>query len=287
MLHLHEGLFSSYQIMSHPDFEFYHYFDPVAPHVEPHRHNFYEILFFLSGSISYQIESQCYHLQPGDILLINPNDTHHFTSNKIAPYERYVMWVQPSFLMQVDFFGANLSTCFKDALHNQIHLLRPHCTELAHLKSICEKLLNNRSNEQFGSSTLSYAYFLEFLVHLNRVYLSVNNTVITQEFTSHKKTNEIIGYINTHLTEDLTLDHIADAFFLSKSYMSYIFKQNTGLSIYQFIMKKRLMLARNMLYDGASALDACMGCGFYDYSNFLKAFKREFGCSPKQFTRNR
>lgn len=286
-MHLHEGLFSPYQIMSHPDFEFYHYFDRLAPVVESHQHDFYEILFFLSGQISYQIQDQTYELEPGDILLINPRDSHCLIAKGNMPYERYVMWVQPSFLMQVDFFGANLSTCFVDALHNQTHLLRPDVSELIQLKSICEKLLHNHNDAEFGSSTLSYAYFLEFLVHLNRVYFSNKPTSIEHDFTNNKKTNEIIGYINMHLTEDLSLERIADTFFLSKSYMSHIFKQNTGLSIYQFIIKKRLMLARNLLYNGASVLDACVGCGFYDYSNFLKAFKREFGCSPKQFIKQK
>ena len=71
--------------------------------------------------------------------------------------------------------------------------------------------------------------------------------------------------------------------YVSKSHLSHRFKEFTGLTLYQYIIKKRLVVARNMLREGAQVMDACLQCGFNDYSNFLKAFKREFGKSPKEF----
>ena len=55
---------------------------------------------------------------------------------------------------------------------------------------------------------------------------------------------------------------------------------------YQYIMKKRLTVARNMLTLGTPVTTACIECGFNDYSNFLKAFKREFGCNPSNFIKS-
>lgn len=54
---------------------------------------------------------------------------------------------------------------------------------------------------------------------------------------------------------------------------------------YQFILKKRLITARTVLRSGPSVMDACMGCSFNDYSNFLKAFKREFGRCQRSSSR--
>ena len=90
-------------------------------------------------------------------------------------------------------------------------------------------------------------------------------------------------YINENLTEDFSLDQMAVRFYTSKYHLSRQFKQFTGLSIFQYIMKKRLIVSRNMLRDGCSVMDACMRCGFSDYSNFLKAFKKEFGMNPSQY----
>lgn len=67
---------------------------------------------------------------------------------------------------------------------------------------------------------------------------------------------------------------------ISKYYLSRQFKRYTGMGIYQYIMKKRLTISRDLMLAGSSVTQACMDCGFNDYANYLKAFKREFGCNP-------
>ena len=95
----------------------------------------------------------------------------------------------------------------------------------------------------------------------------------------------MITYINDHITEELSLDHLSSRFYTSKYYLGRQFKQFTGLTLYQYIMKKRLMMARDMLRAGSPVMDACLWSGFRDYSNFLKAFKREFGQNPSKYTK--
>ena len=96
----------------------------------------------------------------------------------------------------------------------------------------------------------------------------------------------MIGYINENLADSLSLDNLAGRFYISKFYLSRRFKQFTGLTIYQYIMKKRLITARNMLRAGTPVTVSCLQCGFNDYSNFLKAFKREFGENPSFYSKN-
>ena len=91
------------------------------------------------------------------------------------------------------------------------------------------------------------------------------------------------GYVPAAV--EATLDRLAEACYVSKSHLGHQFKTYTGLTLYQFIIKKRVTVARNMIREGAPVMDACMKCGFNDYSNFLKAFKREFGRSPKEFSK--
>ena len=88
------------------------------------------------------------------------------------------------------------------------------------------------------------------------------------------------------MAENLTLDSLAEQFYISNYHLGHLFKQFTGLSLYQYIMKKRLTVARNMLTLGTPVTTACIECGFNDYSNFLKAFKREFGCNPSNFIKS-
>lgn len=274
--------FTQRQIMERSDFECYHYWDPVPPVVDFHEHEFYEVFFFLSGDVSYSIEGRTYQLRPGDILLTDNRDIHKPEVRPGKPYERYVIWIEPAFLTRVNTMGSDLTRCFTDASEKKYKRIRPESSVMSHLKGICEKMLRNRDEEEFGSGTLSYIYLVEFLVYLNRAYFATPED-IRKDVTENEKINEVVAYINDNLADDLTLDLLADTCFVSKSHLAHQFKLYTGLTLYQFIIKKRVTVARNMIREGTPVMEACMRCGFNDYSNFLKAFKREFGRSPKEF----
>lgn len=274
--------FTSRQTMLQSDFECYHYCDAIPPVVDFHEHEFYEILFFLSGNVSYIIEGRTYQLRPGDILLTNNRDIHRPVIQPGRPYERYVIWVQPHVIDNVRGLGTDLSACFEDAAQKEYKLIRPDSAVLTHLRQICQKMLYARDEAHFGSSTLTLIYLVEFLIYLNRAYFATPDA-IRKDVTESAKINEAVAFINEHLAEDLSLDRLSGALYVSKSHLNRSFKEFTGLTLYQYIIKKRLVVARNMLREGAQVMDACMQCGFNDYSNFLKAFKREFGKSPKEF----
>lgn len=284
MLISNKDVFTYRQFMERPDFECYHYCDAVPPNVDFHEHDFYEIFFFLSGNVSYIIEGRTYQLRPGDILLTDNRDIHRPDVRPGKPYERYVIWIRPLFLSMANSLGADLTACFTDASAKKYKLIRPDSAVLSHLKGICEKMLQCRDATEFGSNTLLYLYLTEFLVYLNRAYFATPDE-IRKDITENEKINEVVRYINDHIADNLTLDRLSEVFFVSKYYLGHRFKEFTGLTLYQFIIKKRLTIARNMLREGVPAMDACMRCGFNDYSNFLKAFKREFGRNPKDFFR--
>lgn len=283
-MELHKDIFTQRQTMQQTDFECYHYCDTVPPVVDFHEHEFYEILFFLSGNALYTIEGRTYQLRPGDILLTNNRDIHRPDIRPGKVYERYVIWVQPDVIAQIQKLGTDLSACFVDAAAKEYKLIRPDNADLTHLKGICEKMVYAHNEAGFGSSMLSLVYLVEFLVFLNRAYFATP-AAIRQDVTENEKINLVVSYINTHLADDLSLDVLAGVFYVSKSYLNHRFKEFTGLTLYQYIIKKRLVVARNMLREGVPVMDACMQCGFNDYSNFLKSFKREFGKSPKEFMR--
>ena len=106
---------------------------------------------------------------------------------------------------------------------------------------------------------------------------------ITNDITENETINQVLLYINKNVTCNLSLDELSEQFRISKFYLCKQFKNYTGITVYQYIMKKRLMLSLDMLRKGTPVTVACRECGFNDYSNYLKAFKREFGKNPKDF----
>ena len=92
LLNSDKDTFTLRQTMERPDFECYHYLDPVPPAVDFHEHEFYEVFFFLSGDVNYIIEGRTYQLRPGDILLTDNRDIHKPDIRPGKPYERFVIW---------------------------------------------------------------------------------------------------------------------------------------------------------------------------------------------------
>ena len=83
--------------------------------------------------------------------------------------------------------------------------------------------------------------------------------------------------------ENLTLEELSAHFFLSSSYLCRIFKATTGTTINKYITAKRITLSKSLLDQGCSVLEACEACGFNDYSNYLRAFTKAVGISPKKY----
>lgn len=276
--------FNPSQFMRERYFEFHHTYNETPPQVEFHQHPFYEIFFFLSGNVNYIIEGKSYSLRPGDVLLTSSSDIHRPDIQPGKPYERIVIWLSDDFFGHLrDFYGEDLTTCFTDSALKDYRLIRPDNQNILHLKQICAQISKAKHSKELGSYALSSAYLTEFLVLVSRAYYDAPDS-IKYDITENKKINEILLYINENLTEDLSLERLAARFYTSKYYLSRQFKQFTGLSLYQYIMKKRLIVSRDLLRGGNSVMDACFQCGFGDYSNFLKAFKREFGKTPSKYS---
>ena len=282
----HTDAFTQRQTMNTRFFEFHHYVDLEPPEVAFHEHEFYEVFFFLSGNVDYVVEGRTYQLRPGDILLTNNRDIHRPEVRPGRPYERYVLWLETDFFQRLEDFGDDLSACFNDAARKKYKLIRPSGDSLAHLQRLCTYMAKIQEEELFGSHVLMYACLVEFLVYLNRAYFETPDE-IRLDITENPKINQILLYIEEHLSDELSLDGLAQQFHMSKFYLNNKFKQYAGLTLYQYIMKKRLTIARNMLRSGTPVMEACMRCGFSDYSNFLKAFKREFGRMPREYIAGR
>ena len=136
--------------------------------------------------------------------------------------------------------------CFTDAAINDHRLVRPDSQSIAQLKQLCIQMSRAKNSGQTGSAALTTAYLTEFLVHVSRAYYDAPDSV-KQDMTENGKINQIITYINDHITEELSLDLLSSIFYTSKYYLGRQFKQFTGLTLYQYIMKKRLIIARDMI----------------------------------------
>lgn len=275
--------FSTRQHMIRRTYEVYHYRDTAMGEVALHHHDFYEMYLFLSGDVEYNIESRIYHVMPGDILLISPNELHQpvFGSERTV-YERIVLWIDKGYLCQTANFGPSLTRCFDTAAERHTNLLRPDGGTLETLKTLLRQIKEETEGDRFAGALLADTYLLQVLVLLNRLAERSSQRPESRD-KSGTVVGKVLAYINDHYYEDLSLDLLANKFFISKYHLSREFNRLVGTSVYRYIIQKRLVIAKRLLGEGVPSSEVYQHCGFGDYSNFYRAFKSEYQISPKEY----
>ncbi len=273
--------FDPRQIMHRNDFEIFHYRDYKPGGVDMHHHDFYEVYFFLGGTVEYRVEGRVYHLQPGDLLLINPMELHQpIVDPAGGKYERIVLWINSSFLESFSTAKESLSRCFDPAQSTHSNLLRPSAVQQSDLRLRLETLVRERYSGAYGSDFCAQGMLLQFMTLLNRLAISAGGAQGSAEGTS-SLSGQVLAYISEHYDEELSLESLAQRFYVSKYHLSHAFSRDVGLSVYHYITLKRLLIAKQMLMSGAAPGHVAGSCGFGDYANFYRAFKAQYGISPR------
>lgn len=265
------------------NFALFHLKDKKDITFEVHFHEFNKLILFKSGDVTYLIEGKAYKLRPNDILLVNSNEIHQPVIRTTEVYERIVLWFNPHLLSKQNTPDCNLLTCFEKAANEQQHVLRLPPENFTVLNKLLNELETAYKSRDFGSLLLRDALFLQFIIHLNRTYLSAKITLQTEDIAYDEVIGTLLAFINNHLEEALSAEQLATVCHLSKYHLMRRFKQQTGHTLHGYIVKKRLIAASLLLKEGKSVTQACLSSGFGDYANFIRAFKQTYGLSPKKY----
>ena len=149
------------------------------------------------------------------------------------------------------------------------------------LRELMERLNEEYySDNEFGKSLYLEGLLYQTLVEVNRLSLKSHES---QKQEKPDLISDIMSFINQNYNHQITLEMLEKRFFVSKYYLSHEFTKQNGVSIYKYITLKRLLTAREMMTEGKSPGDIYKLCGFGDYTTFFRAFKAEYGISPKEF----
>ena len=258
------------------DFQLFHIKDQTKREFSYHYHDFHKVIVFLSGKAAYHIEGKSYYLKPWDILLVNRHAIHKPEIDFSVPYERFVLWIRD------DIAATDLLRCFQKAIDRSFNLIRLDSGTQEKLKQLLYELEAALKDEKFGSDLLGTALFTQFMVYVNRIFLEKQYIYDTRSYSSDSQVEELLRYINHNLTEDLSIETLARKYYLSKYHMMRKFKDETGYTIHNYIINKRLLLARTKIAEGIPVLKAAQLSGFSDYTTFSRAYKKQFGTAPSQ-----
>jgi AraC-like DNA-binding protein len=263
------------------NFKIFHLSDSNLGEIDFHYHDFHKVLIHLSGNTSYSIEGQTFKLKPDDIVFVNAGEVHRPIFHDNSTYERIIIYISKDFLSQYSHDENDLSYCFRNAMENDSHVLRLRSFKNSKVASSVSKLINNLGKDEYANELLMQVLFLEFMIELNRAAVSDEVEYISTNY-SGTKINSIIQFINENLTSELSVDSIAENFYISRYYLMHTFKGETGYTVGNYITMKRLSHAQALIDSGLPIVEASEQAGFSTYSTFLRAYKKTYGTSPRK-----
>lgn len=274
--------FTDRQYMLSEDYELYYYQDKHFTPTKPHNHPYYEFYFFIRGDIDFVIGGKHHPLQRNDIVIIPPGINHFAVSRESEkPYTRIVFWISQAYFEYFKTMSSDFNYVFDLAKNEKIYVHHPDEITFNSLQTKVFDIIQETKMKHYGRLVRINLQIAELLISINRyVYEKDHPTEMSSSPTLY---NKLINYIESNITNPITLDDLSKEFYTSKSHILHCFKNNQGLSLHQYIIKRRLQLFREAIINGEDIKSTYLNCGFNDYSSFYRAFKKEYNISPNDF----
>ena len=245
-----------------------------------HSHTFYEMLCCRNTcNAEYLVGTERYKLQKGDIIFVPPGISHRplLPEHMPEPYIRDVLWISEDFLQMLarttpELVSYKLTIPF---------LFRTAATRWEFLCDLIRSGVKEAEAGQFGWNSLVAANTTNILIQLVRAVQEKN--VHPMKAEQPELLDQVLTYVENHLSEKITLADIAHNFYVSESTISQTFRKKMGISFYRCVTQRRLISAKKLIENGTSLASTAVQVGFSDYSSFFRAFKQEYGISPRQY----
>ncbi|MFC5467987.1 AraC family transcriptional regulator [Cohnella suwonensis] len=254
---------------------------------EFHSHTFYELYYFHEGKCNYLIGDQIYNLGPGDLILMYGMTLHCPKVDPSVPYIRTIVHFDPALLRP-----------YLDA-PNAVPILQPYerfrnyrlCLRGEDKEEIERLLRTMRKHQERGTKVGEGRMMLAFVDILHFVYEKCLEPLNEKrEFSSDKErtVQDVIALLEHRYTdEELNMERLQKELHLSKSYLAKIFKEVTGVTIFDYVYRKRVNEAKVLflLHPGMAVTEVSFRLGFKHLAHFSRLFKQQVGETPEKYKR--
>ena len=260
-----------------------HVFQGDRPTSDMHTHDFIEIIYIFSGKGTETIDGMEYKVERGDLLFINYGSTHSF-----------------DFVGEVKY----INICFSPETVGDTIITSENAFSLLSLTAFNEMRSDSSGGKLsfFGDERRAVEEILRFMLDEYRTkayawdtvmenYLNILITYMLRKTETgvHREElgevwRELSEYIDKNLNSKLTLSALAGKCFYNPSYFSRIFKEKFGMSLVEYVTRKRLDNAVTLLSESNYSVDEISEMsGFSDRSSFYHAFSKYLGGSPSDY----
>jgi len=248
--------------------------------VNLHSHVFYEILCCQNTcDVEYLVGAERYRLQKGDVIIIPPGVSHRplLPEQLAEPYRRDVMWLSTE-------FASTLPHLLPEEGEGQAagtRLLRTAGTQWEFIGDLFRNGVREFEQQRLGWEEAVLGNSIQILVYIRRAMN--DRTASPLRVEQPELLDRVLAYVEEHLSQKITLADVAKHFWVSQSTITQTFRNKMGVSFYRCVTQRRLIAAKTLILQGLPLEQINERVGFTDYSTFYRAFKQEYGISPRQY----
>ena len=251
-----------------------------------HCHDYYEFYIHLRGGESMGVENRLFPLKPNQVFVLLPFSMHGLSCTQtMHNYERGYLNLSPEVLRKLSCGQIDLDQFFRSHASGGVCTYQLNDADAAEYVRLLSEIRDNQKSASWESDAFirfrNYALMIQLLSLLCRTLR--HDEPVQGESFGNSIIQEILDYINNHYNQPIRIENLAKSFGVSISYLSHEFARFTHRSVYDYVLYRRVMLARQQMMGSATLNEIAYQCGFNDYSNFLRSFSKIVGMSPSQY----
>lgn len=250
-----------------------------------HLHNEYEIYYLLEGERYYFIDQQTYHVKKGSLVLIRPNQIHQTSPAGSSGHDRILIGLSHSPF--ADFFASTGESTLAGFFERHSGVMELHEEDRPYIESLLTDLICELTEKKPGYRHMAMSRLSQLFFHIHRLHSDTSEyqphaALSTQ--SRHRKVDEVAAYITDHYDQPLSLENIAAHFYISKCYLSRIFKEATGFTVNEYLNMNRIRRARHLLINTDKSITAISeALGYDSITYFERVFHKYAERSPTHY----
>ena len=249
-----------------------------------HLHGTYEVYYLLSGSLSYFIENQTYHLEQGGLVFINEGRVHRTTYDPATSHERILIELDTHFMEKMGRLFPALPFSALLSRHGLVFQLTPE--EQPRMESLLSEIIEEMRKKKTGFAERINLLLMELVLVLLRKSTESGRPSPPIRSLRHQRVYEILNYMIENYPSVNSLRDLCDHFYLNKYYLCHAFKEVTGLTVKEYLNAIRIKNAKEFLIATKDPITKiAQSVGYESVTHFDRVFKEYIGVSPLQYRR--
>ncbi|MBQ6937652.1 MAG: helix-turn-helix transcriptional regulator [Clostridia bacterium] len=240
------------------------------------------LFYFKHGTGNIKIEGRHYNINDGDIILINPSELFQLTVDDKTYHERISLSMTEGLLASYPYAAERLFAPFYNREKGTRNRINAETVSALGFNTYMEDILKFLGSTDAEAPLLAFCKIIELLSKLNETMTKTTPSASAQNLLN-PLISDVLNYLNLHFKEDLSIDAVAEQFNIDKSYLSHLFKNHVGMSLWTYVIFRRLQLFNSLIREGGAIEATCYKVGFRNYSNFFRLYKKHMKMTPTEF----